>query len=114
MNHAGAVAGKVVAHLQQPPGLDLQAGLLPHLPHQGSGQGPAVLDLTAGQAPRPPRIRVLVQQQDATVLDDDAGHAHMHSVTQPSGQPPSLSVPKRSRTQKKAVFGTCAQVRRSS
>ena len=77
MNHVGAVAGQVVAHIQQAPRLDLQAGFLSHLAHESGGQGLAFFDLAAGQAPRPAGIGVLVQQQDAVVLDDDAGHSHM-------------------------------------
>ena len=73
-----AVTGQIVAYIQKAARLHVQARLLPHLPHQRLCQGLAFLDLAAGQAPRPPGIRVLVQQQDAVVLDDDAGHSHMH------------------------------------
>jgi hypothetical protein len=74
------VPRQVVADIQQAAGLDLQAGFLAHLPHEGCGQGLALFDLAAGQAPCPPCVGVLVQQQDAIVLDDDAGHAHMHAA----------------------------------
>jgi hypothetical protein len=78
-----AVARQVITHVQEAAGLDVQAGFLPHLPHQGRGQGLAFLDLTAGQAPGPAGISVLVQQQDAVVFDDNASHAHMHPDTLP-------------------------------
>jgi hypothetical protein len=51
---------------------------LPHLPDEGGGQRLAFLDLPAGKAPRPARIRVLVKQQDPPVLDNDSGHTHKH------------------------------------
>ena len=57
VNDVSPVAGQVIADVQQAAGLDVQAGLLLHLPHQGSGQGLAFLDLAAGQAPRPARYR---------------------------------------------------------
>jgi len=79
----GAVTGQMVADVQQPAGLDVQAGLLPHLPDQGVSQGLTLLDLAAGQAPGPPGIGVLVQQQDAVVFDDHAGHSHMYPVNLP-------------------------------
>ena len=78
VDYVRPVARQMVTDVQQPTGLDLQAGLLAHLPHQGGGEGLAFLDLAARQAPRPPGVSVLVQQQNAIVLDDDAGHAHMH------------------------------------
>jgi len=83
VNHVGAVARQVITDIQQPTRLDVQAGFLPHLPHQGRGQGLAVLDLAARQAPRPPGIGVLVQQQDAVIFDNHAGHSHMHPVNLP-------------------------------
>jgi hypothetical protein len=79
----GPVPGQVVADVQQAARLDIQAGLLPHLPHQRGGQGLAVLHLAARQAPRPARISVLVQQQDAVVLDDDPGYAYTHRANLP-------------------------------
>lgn len=80
-----AVPRQVVTHIQEPARLDLQAGFLPHLPDQRFGQGLAVLDLAAGQAPRPPGAGVLVQHKDAVIFDDDAGHSHMHAPTIPQG-----------------------------
>jgi hypothetical protein len=79
-----AVAGKVVAHVQQPPGLDLQAGLLPHFPYQCPGRGLAV-------------------------LDDDAGHAHMHLVNPPCGRFPSAEEGclRNLRSGRSVVLGAC-------
>ena len=87
VNDMSAVAGQMVADIQQPAGLDIQAGLLPHLPDQGGSQSLTLLDLAARQAPGPPGIGVLVQQQDAVVFDDHAGHSHMHPVNLPHEVP---------------------------
>jgi UTP-glucose-1-phosphate uridylyltransferase len=98
VNDMGPVPRQVVADVQQPARLDIQAGLLPHFPHQRGSQGLAVLHLAARQAPRPARISVLVQQQDAVVLDDNPGHAHTHRANLPdpkpaiTGSPPALVV----------------------
>jgi hypothetical protein len=87
VNHVGAVTRQVITDIQQPARLDVQAGFLPHLPHQRSGQGLTVLNLAAGQAPRAPGIGVLVEQQDPVVFDNQAGHAHMHRGSLPQRIP---------------------------
>lgn len=65
--------------VEQPAALDLDAGLLPHLPDQGLGQRLAVLDLAARQAPGTRAVGVLVEQQNLLVLDADTGHTRVGS-----------------------------------
>jgi hypothetical protein len=79
-----ALAGQVITHVQQPPRLDHQAGLLADLPHERRAERLPMLDLAAGQRPRPAGVGVLVEQQDLIALDDDGGHPNVqHSRTLP-------------------------------
>ena len=50
VNHVGAVAGQMITHVQEPARLDLQAGLLPHLPHQRGSQGAVPVVPHSGQS----------------------------------------------------------------
>ncbi len=76
MDHVGVPAGQVIADIQQPTGLDVDAGLLTHLPHQRGSQGLPMLDLPAGQRPGPAGAGVLIEQKDLLVIDDNGGDAH--------------------------------------
>lgn len=79
VHDVGATSGQVIAHIQQPAHLDVEAGLLTHLPGQGRGQRLAFLDLAARQRPGTAGVGVLVEQQQVAVLDDDAGDSDLHS-----------------------------------
>jgi hypothetical protein len=78
VHDVGAAAGQVIAHVQQAADLDFESGLLAHLPHQCIGQRLTLLDLAAGQGPRPSGIGVLVEQKDVVVLDDDSCDPNFH------------------------------------
>jgi hypothetical protein len=81
--HNVGVAEQIVADVQQPADRHPDPGLLAHLPHQRSTEGLAFLDLPAGQRPGPPAARVLVEQKDVIVLDDDSGDPNMHGLNLP-------------------------------
>ena len=77
--HDVDAAGQVVADVQQPADGHLDPGLLAHLPDQGAAEGLTFLDLPTGQRPCSPAARVLVEQKDAIVLNDDSGDPNMHA-----------------------------------
>jgi hypothetical protein len=77
------VAGKIVADVQQPAHGHLGPGLLAHLRGQRGAERLTFLDLPAGQRPGPPTARVLIEQKDVIVLDDDSGDPNMHALNLP-------------------------------
>ncbi len=83
VHDVGVATGQVVAHVQEPARLHVDACLLAHLPHQGVADGLARLDLPAGQRPGAASVGVLVQKQNLVVLDDDAGDTYLHPGTVP-------------------------------
>jgi hypothetical protein len=85
VHDVGAAARQMIAHVQQTAHLHLQAGLLTHLPDQRGGQGLALLDLPARQRPRPAGIGVLVEQQNAAVLNDNPSDPNFHPGNLPQG-----------------------------
>jgi hypothetical protein len=76
--HDVDATGQIVADVQQPTDCHLDPGLLAHLPDQRGTEGLTFFDLPAGQRPGPPAARVLVEQKDAIILDDDSGDPNMH------------------------------------
>jgi hypothetical protein len=81
--HDVATTGQVVADVQQPADRHLDPGLLAHLPHQCVTEGLTFLDLPTGQRPGPPGTRVLVEQKDVIVLNDDSSDPNMHAPNLP-------------------------------
>ena len=77
--HDVDAAGQVVADVQQPAHGHLDPGLLAHLPDQSAAEGLTFLDLPTGQRPCSPAARVLIEQKDAIVLNDDSGDPNMHA-----------------------------------
>jgi UTP-glucose-1-phosphate uridylyltransferase len=75
------LVGDVITDVQQPTHGHVKPGLLAHFPDQRVADRLTGLDLPARQAPRPAGVRVLVQQQDLTVLDQDSGDPHKHPPT---------------------------------
>lgn len=86
--HDVDAARKVVADVQQPTHSHLDPGLLAHLPDQRGTEGLTFLDLPAGQRPGPPAARVLVEQKDVIVLNDDSGDPNMHALNLPQETSP--------------------------
>jgi hypothetical protein len=81
--HDMGATGQVVADVQQPAHRHLDPNLLAHLPDQRGTEGLAFLDLPARQRPGPPAARVLVEQKDVIVRDDDSGDPNMHAPNLP-------------------------------
>ena len=81
--HDVDAAGQVVADVQQPAHGHLDPGLLAHLPDQSAAEGLTFPDLPTGQRPRPPAARVLVEQKDVIVINDDPGDPNMHAPNLP-------------------------------
>lgn len=81
--HNVDAARQIVADVQQPAHRHVDPGLLAHLPHQRGTEGLTLFDLPTGQRPGPPAARVLVEQKDVIVLNDDSGDPNMHAPNLP-------------------------------
>ena len=79
-----ATAGQVIAHMQEPTGLDVEPGFLFISRTESFGQRLAVLELAARAATRNLPVSVSwLSRKSPAVLNHDSRHAHLHPANLP-------------------------------
>jgi hypothetical protein len=80
MHDVSLAVRKVIAKIQEPPDLDVQAGFLAHLSYQRRSKGFAFFQSPSGQR-KSAETSTLAQEQDPVFFDHDAGDANFHAAT---------------------------------